>query len=427
MPTAFVNGLLIDGNGALPRRNATVVVDGSRIVEVSEQREFPDNVAVIDLAGKTIMPGLIDAHLHFAGWAQWLVANQHQRLMFLASRTLHAMRLALESGITSARDQGGLDAGFVYAVEQGLVPGPRLQSSVIIVQPTNGVIDNIPGMGGAVSPQGISVQIPGMPRQHADGPDAVRAKVRETLRAGADFIKIASTSITVHDEALWDLQAMTSEEITAAVEEAHNAGVMVTCHAMGIEGTLAAVKAGVDSIEHGTRLNDEIVDEMARRGTWLVPMFWIMNFHSQHDPQATSRARAVKAADDTRRSFALARKAGVRIAMGSDSGEHGLGGSQVELQLMVEAGMSPLESITTSTRRAAECMRWADRIGTVEPGKEADLLVVDGDPLADITVLQRAEQRALVVKAGRPVGGTLLGAGDLASLATVLPRVAVRA
>ena len=414
--SALTHGRLLDGTGSPPRGEMTVVVDGSGIVEVSQRLEFPDGVAVIDLRGRTIMPGIIDAHVHMAGWAQWLIANQDQRLMFLAARTVHALRSSLECGVTTARDLGGLDAGFVYAVEHGLIPGPRMQTSVIIVQPTNGVIDNIPGMGGAVSSQGATVQIPGMPRQHANGPHEVRAKVREAVRAGADVIKIASTSISIRGELRRELPAMTLEEITAAVEEAHRVGLPIAAHALGGRGLLDAVRAGVDSIEHGNLLDDEAAFEMARRGTWLVPMFWIRNFHAQRDPGEEQRAKQRAMLDAARRSFDVARRAGVRVAMGSDSGEHGLGGSLVELQLMVENGMTPADAIVAATRSAAECMRLGDQLGTVEPGKEADLLVIDGDPLEDITVLQRADRRALVIKGGRPVAGMMLDAWRLAKV-----------
>jgi imidazolonepropionase-like amidohydrolase len=416
MLTALVGGTVIDGTGARPRPGTSVIIDGTKIIEVSTRQDLGSDVAVIDVSGKTVLPGIIDAHVHFASWAQWLISQQHQSLMYLASRTTYAMRATLEAGITTARDLGGLESGFPRAQEAGLIPGPRLQTSVVIIQATNSVTDNIPGMGGTTSPQGLSTTVPGMPLPYVSGPWEARQKVREALRAGADVIKLASTGLSIKGVPHRELPTLTSEEIEAIVDEAHSAGVMVTCHAGGGPGVLRAVKAGVDTIEHGNVLDDETTDEMAKRGTWLVPMFWILNFHATTAPNEERRARYRETAKIAVDAFQLARQKGVRIAMGSDSGEHGLGGSMVEIELMVKAGMTPLEALSASTLRAAECLRVDNLVGTVEPGREADLLVLDGDPLADITVLQRREQLELVLQAGRPVAGSRL-AHSLAQLA----------
>jgi imidazolonepropionase-like amidohydrolase len=235
------------------------------------------------------------------------------------------------------------------------------------------------------------------------------------LRAGADVVKLASTSSSVRGEMHWSAPAFTVEEIEAIVDEAHSAGVMVNCHAMGGPGVLRAVKAGVDSIEHGSHLDDETIAEMAQRGTWLVPMFWILNFHAERDPTEFARAQAADDLAATGDSFRRAKAAGVRIAMGSDSGEHGIAGSLREIELMVGAGMTPAEALRASTATAAECMRTCDTVGSIEPGKEADLIVLDGDPLQDITLLQQPTRRLLVLQAGKPVGGTWPGAHEIRS------------
>jgi imidazolonepropionase-like amidohydrolase len=424
MRMALVGGTVLDGTGALRQSRATVVVNDGQIAEVTDAREFSSDVQIIDVSGCTVMPGVIDAHVHLAAWAQWLISQQHQSLMYLAARTVSAMRETLAHGITTARDLGGLEAGFVRAQEQGLLVGPRLQSSVVIIQATNGVTDNIPGMGGTTSPQGLSTTVPGMPLPYVSGPWAARQKVREALRAGADVIKLASTGLSLKGVPQRDLPTLTTQEIEAIVDEAHSAGVMVTCHAGGGPGVLRAVQAGVDTIEHGNVLDEETAEEMAKRGTWLVPMFWILNYHATTAPTEERRARYRVISKLAIDAFQLARRKGVRIAMGSDSGEHGIGGSMVEIELMVKAGMTPAEAIVASTRQASECLRIDDRVGTLEPGKEADLIVVRGDPLQDISVLQQQERLELVLQAGKPVAGTRL-AEPLARLrpnAAAVPR-----
>lgn len=400
MVTALVGGVLIDGSGGSARRDSTVVIDGSSIVEVSQQRELGSDVRVVDLGGKTIMPGLIDCHAHFAHWGMNLAAHQDQSLMLLAAETVAALRTTLEAGCTTARDLGGLDGGFRDAVNRGLIAGPRLQCSLIVVSPTNGIVDPTTAQGQP------SPLVPGLPSPSCNGPYEARAKVREVLRSGAHIIKIATTGGVSSPKVDPRRQLFTREEVEAIVDEAHMAGVPVTCHALGGPGLLMAVQAGVDTIEHGGWLTEEVVAEMARRGTWYVPTFAVYRWHGTIGPEFKQhRARGMR--QDHLRSFALARDAGVKIAMGTDIGGYGYGDTAVELELLVEAGMTPAEAITTSTRRSAECMRLDGEIGTLEAGKRADLLVVDGDPLADISILRKRESLALVMKDGIGYAGAL--------------------
>jgi len=400
MVTALVNGVLIDGNGGLARPGSTLVIDGNTIAEVSQQRDFGLDVRVVDLAGRTIMPGLIDCHAHFAHWGMNLIAHQDKSLMLLAAETVAALRTTLEAGCTTARDLGGLDGGFRDAVAQGLIAGPRLQCSLIVVSPTNGIVD-------PTTAQGLSSPVvPGMPTPGCNGPYEARAKVREVLRAGADVIKIATTGGVSSAKVDPRRQLFSREEVEAIVDEAHLAGVPVTCHALGGPGLLMAVKAGVDTIEHGGWLDEEVVAEMARRDTWYVPTFAVYRWHGTIGPEFKQvRARGMR--QDHLRSFARAREAGVKIAMGTDIGGYGYGDTALELELLVEAGLTPAEAIETSTRRSAECMRLDGQLGTLEAGKLADLLVVDGDPLADITILRRRESLALVMKDGIGYAGPL--------------------
>ena len=398
MRTALVGGTVIDGTGKAPQANAAVVVEDGKIVEVGQASRLDAGVRVVDVTGKTVMPGIIDTHTHFAAWGSNLIGRHDSSLMLLAAETVHALRTVLEAGVTTARDLGGLDPGFRDAVARGLIPGPRLHTSIIVVSPINGILD-------FTTAQGMPTpMLPGHPRQECSGPYECRAKVREVLRAGADVIKIA-TSGGVSSRRLQPRQPIfTREEVEAIVDEAHMANVQVTCHATGGPGLLMAVKAGVDTIEHGPYLDEESVEEMAARGTWYVPTFAIYRWHSTKGPAYKQvRARALR--DQHLRSFEQARKAGVRITMGTDAGAYEPGDNMLELELLVEAGMTPMEAIEASTRVAAECVRMEPEIGTLEPGKEADLLVVDGDPLRDIRILQERQRLTLVMQAGKAVGG----------------------
>src|SRR5262245_11959649 len=399
MKTALLGGVLLDGRGGPPRPVTTLVLDGARIEAACHERRFGPDVRVVDLEDGTVMPGLIDCHVHLAPWALRLVGHPDQRLMELAAEAVRALRLTLEGGCTTARDLGGLDPGFRDAVDRGVIPGPRLQVSCVIVSPTNGMTD-------PVTVQGIrSPVLPGMPEPECDGPDAVRAKVREVLRAGADVIKIAVSGGGSAPRVPARRPLFTPGEIAAVVDEAHRAGVPVACHAVGGPNTLVAVRAGVDTIEHGAWLDDETVAEMARRGTWYVPTFAIYRWHAERGT-ALRQVRARELIGPHRESFARARAAGVRIALGTDSGGYGHGETAVELAHLVEAGLPPGDAIAAGTTRAAECLSLGAETGALEAGKAADLLVLDRDPLRDITVATDATVRALVLQAGRPVGGT---------------------
>ncbi len=399
MRMALTNCVVIDGTGRTPQPGSTVTIDGSRIAEIGLQRDFGPDVRVVDLAGRFVIPGLIDCHAHFAHWGMNLLAYQDRNLMLLAAESAQALRVTLESGCTTARDLGGLDPGFREAVAGRLLPGPRLSCSLAILSPTNGIVD-------PTTPQGLrSPLVPGIPRAEGDGPYAVRARVRELLRAGADVIKIATTGGVSSARIDPRRQVFTREEVETIVDEAHMAGVLVTCHSLGGPGLLLAVRAGVDTIEHGGWLDEETTREMAGRGTWYVPTFSVYHWHATLGPEFKQR-RAREMAPHHLRSFQLALDAGVRIAMGTDVGGYGYGDTGLELELLVAAGLTPAKAIEVSTRRSAECLGLEDRLGTLEAGKEADLVVLEADPLEDIGVLRRPEQRVLVMQGGVPVGGT---------------------
>lgn len=407
MKTALVGSTIIDGNGGTPLSGGTVVIEGTKILEISRQREFGDGVQVINTSGKTIMPGLIDTHNHFAPWIQWLINFQDKSLAYMSCKTVYMLKATLESGITTARDLGGMEAGYVEAQKKGLIPGPRLQAGLVIIGPTFGVSDDIPGLGKAFSMQGMYAVAPGVPMPWCDGPWEARKKVREVLRYGADVIKIGNTSTPYDTKLAPDRRHFTREELDAIVDEAHAAGVQVLCHAMkSIHATKDAILAGVDSIEHGTLLDQECVDEMVRRGTWLVPMLSIGIWHSKSNPNPKSREFNINMLDEHRKSFLLALKAGVRIAMGTDAA-FAVDEAPKEAEYMVDCGMTPMQSIVACTRDAAECMRMQDLVGTLEAGKEADLIVLDDNPLDDIKVLTDPARISMVMQAGVPAAGPM--------------------
>ncbi len=371
------------------------MLENGRIAGVGQQQQdFPPDVEVQDVSGQVVMPGLIDCHIHFALWSLDLLAHQDEPISYLCGRTFSALREVLRSGCTAAHDPGGLDAGFRDAVNDGVVPGPRVQTSVTIVSPINGICDG-------TKRQGVSVPyLPGMPAPECTGPIEARAKVREVLRAGADFIKIATTGGVSSSRRAPRQQLFTEEEVLAIVDEAHTWGVPVACHALGGPGALMAVRCGVDSIEHGVWLDSQTIEEMVRRRTWYVPTLSAYELHARLGG-SLQQARAAEITVSHATTVQKAREAGVRIACGSDSGVYGFGFA-LELELLVAAGMAPAEAIGAATSRAAECLGWQDEIGRIEPGMKADLLIVPSDPTVDISVLQKSDSLR-VLKSGKAV------------------------
>lgn len=394
---ALTNARLIDGTGAQPVSGATVVVDRGRIAEAGRVGELSSDIPAFDVGGRAVLPGLIDAHLHLAVWGQDLGANREHTIPYLVATTVRNMRTVLAAGCTSARDCGGLDAGLRDAVREGVVDGPRLMTSVTIVSPTDGLID-------PVSAQGIrSPRLPSIPDPECNGPEGVRAKVREVIRAGADFIKIATSGGVSSPRVHPQRPLFTEAEVRAAVEEAHRAGLAVACHAIGGPGLAMAVRAGVDSIEHGAMLDDPTIALMSRQGTWYVPTLSVYRWHETiGTPERKQRALAFHA--QHRDSLARALEAGVPVAMGSDAGGYGLDFS-LELELLAEAGLSELQAIAIGTSGSAGCLGVSRDRGTLAPGRDADLLVVSGDPSRDISALRDPGCIDAVLIAGRAVSG----------------------
>ena len=394
---------LIDGTGGDPIPDATVVVDGERIVDVgaSDAVSAPEGASIVDLSGMTLLPGLIDCHDHLGHSGYGLM----DRWELDAPASLRHLRIAqtlqdtLEMGYTSVRDAGGLDRGFQLAVEEGLIPGPRLTLSVSLISPTGGLSD-LRSPSGHCCPAPVNLNLPS---GVADGPDAVRAKVREMCSLGASVIKCASTGGASSRDGHGPFdREFTREEMQALVDESHDLGRRVMCHALGGSGLRLALEVGVDSIEHGTYLNEdpELIPMMAEKGIFYVPTLLVYVYHREN-VQAHVKERARKLHADHLDSIRKALDAGVTVVAGTDAGGWGHPDNAGELRCMVEeAGMSPMEALVAATGAAARCLGRENELGTVAKGKLADLVAVDGDPLSDITCLLDKERIKLVMKGG---------------------------
>src|SRR5579872_282713 len=413
-PVAITGARLIDGTGADPIENATLVFEGERILAAGphESVTIPRGASVIEAEGRTLLPGLIDCHVHLGGrWGYDLLRG------FMTSPSLsllHAVpnaRATLEAGITTARDAGLTPAGVKQAIEQGLFPGPRLLVAVSILTQTGGHGDGfLPCCIAELSrfPVGRAITHD-VPTGIVDGVEAMRHKVREVLRAGADWIKLCTSGGVLSPADSPESAQFTVEEIAVAVYEARSQGKRCMAHAQSNRGIKNAIEAGVASIEHGIYLDDEAIDMMLDRGIYLVPTLVAPQDvldEAEANPgkipaYAIEKCRQVIATH--RESIRRAVAAGVKIAMGTDSGVGPHGRNTRELAFMVEyGGMTPMQSIVATTQSAAELLRLDDRIGTLAPGKLADLLLIDGDPLADIRMLDDKTKLALILKGGVP-------------------------
>jgi imidazolonepropionase-like amidohydrolase len=409
-PTAIVGGVLIDGTGRDPVPDAVVVFENGRVVAAGSARSVsvPRGARVRDAAGRTVLPGFIDCHVHSIYRARDLRRHLHTPPTYNLLRSTEILRATLEAGITTARDLGGADPGVRQAVADDIVVGPRLLVSIVMLSQTGGHADSW-------VPLGIEVpRRPWLPPHLADGVDAVRHATRVLLRAGADVIKVcASGGITSPDD--YDEPQYTVEELQAAVYEATARKRRVAAHAEGLAGIRHALRAGVYSLEHGWLVDEECVERMLRQGTWWVPTLALVPLALRERAQNAAWA-AQSSPDEARKEAAIfarqreqlplwrdAVRRGVRVAMGTDQSHRLLvGRNLVELEFLVDwLGMSPLQAILAATRDAAACLERPD-LGTLEPGKVADLLVVAGDPLADIRVLQDPARLHLIVKDGRP-------------------------
>ena len=374
------NGTIIDGTGGDPIRNGSVLIENNTIRAVGKRSEVTipsEELVQIDANGGAILPGLIDTHVHMMFQIRPLAERVTTPFSLNFYNAIQHMERTLEAGITTVRDAGGTDYGVKQAVEQGLVRGPRMQISISVLGITGGHTDgwHLSGMDLSLFPE-----YPGNPNGICDGVPEVRKKVREVLRAGAEVIKICSTGGVLSPTDHPEFTQFTPEELAAIVQEGeYRRGVKVMAHAQGSQGIKNAVFAGIHSIEHGIFLDDEIIDLMGERGTFLVPTLLapvaVLEAGEAAGMPEYGLRKARESIEVHSESIAIAYQAGVKIAMGTDAAVMPHGTNLRELGLMRNIGMSAMEVIVATTKTAAECLGWEDRIGTLEEGKLADVII----------------------------------------------------
>ena len=394
-------GQVFDSTGGTAT-TADVVIEGDRIVDVGTSLDGDD---AIDATGHAVYPGFIDSHVHFMA-AGDLDPMQSVYTPFSMNFYLAAERMArtLAAGVTTVREAGGSDLGVKIAQQRGLVPGPDMQISITILSQTGGHGDSWEPCG-AFMPNVIGVEHPGKPHNIADGPEEMRKKVRELIRAGADVIKVCTSGGVLSPRDDPRHGHYRDDELAVLVAEATAAGKWVMAHAQATDGIKSAIRAGIRSIEHGIYLDDEAIAMMLDRGTYLVPtLIAPMGVLEAADrgvavPQyAIDKAKMV--IDVHRKSISMAIAAGVKVAMGTDSGVTPHGQNLGELEQMVACGMTPAMALIASTRTAAALLGLDDDRGAIEVGKRADLVIVSGDAL-DVVGLGRRVRT--VVQNGRVV------------------------
>jgi imidazolonepropionase-like amidohydrolase len=373
------NARLIDGTGEIWRRAHIHVQDG-RIREISSGLVLDDHARTVDLAGKTVVPGLINCHTHVCGDRLDLPpgATSAQLVAEYAVRGARWLEEALQNGVTAIRDVGGkahVDLALKRLIANGQLAGPRMRVSGRLICMTGG--------HGWFNQDGVE----------ADGPHEVRKAARSQLKAGADLIKVMATGGVLTAGTQPGAPQLTREEMAAAVEEAHKAGRTVAAHAEGRAGVFNAVLAGVDSIEHGYELDEKIIDLMLERGTFLCPTLTCNLRIAEHGTELGLPAEAVEKmrrwVDRLLTSFELAHQAGVRIAAGNDAFADWVPIADMasEIEAMTHYGMDAHTALLAATANAAELLQLPDE-GTIAPDKRANMVILDGDPLVDIQALR---------------------------------------
>ncbi|MFP3898304.1 MAG: amidohydrolase family protein [Dehalococcoidia bacterium] len=406
--TLIRNGTLIDGRGGAPLPDAAVLITDNRVQAVGplDRLSLPDYpVSEIDAGGGYILPGFIDAHVHLVFEGIDIARDMATPFSLRFYNSVEYMRRTLDAGITSVRDAGGADAGMKQAVEDGIISGPRMQISITPLSITGGHGDPWMRSGNEFH---LFQAHPGLPDGRCDGVEGVRLKVREVLRAGAEVVKICATGGVLSPTDHPAFTQFSPEELEVIVREAaYRRGIKVMAHAQGTEGIKNAVRAGIHSIEHGIYLDEEAIELMLERGTFLVPTMVaplaVLESGEEGGMPDYAVRKAREVVDAQSDNFNRAYRAGVKIAMGTDAGVLRHGKNLRELGLMVKAGMTPMEAIVATTRTAAECLGWQDQIGTLEAGKLADIVIARRDPIQDIRSLEDSDNILFVMKDGRAI------------------------
>ncbi len=396
---------MFDGRSDRAVSPGLVVVAGEKITAIGPGAALPAGAEVIDLGDATLLPGLIDAHTHLSGEASgdWNRDTLDALKKPIAERALDASvyaRRTLLAGFTTVRDVGSsdfIDVGLRNAIRSGKIIGPRMLVSVHAIGATGGHCDDSAGYR-----FGLFGKEPGPEQGVANGPEAVRAAVRLSHKYGADVIKTCATGgvLSLTDDV--DTPQLTQAELDALVDEAHALRRKTAAHAHGAEGAKRAIRAGIDSIEHGSFLDDEALDMMKSRGTFLVPTLMAhvgiterLERSTNMPPQVAAKGRAAIAAARGMIKRAIAKA--VRIGFGTDAAVYPHGRNAEEFHLLVEAGMKPVDALRAATSTDADLLGIADKLGTLDPGKLADVIAVPGDPTQEI---RQTEKVFFVMKEG---------------------------
>lgn len=406
MPTAVLADAIYDPATAETARPAAVLIDGGRVVAAGrrDQVHVPADARRIDAQGLTLLPGLIDCHVHLRsrGDGRDLAEQLQTPPSLWVLNAVPAARATLEAGFTAVRDAGGTPAGVRMAIERGLFPGPRMKVAVTGLSQTGGHTDHHFACGVDLTPP-----LPDIPSPVVDGVEPMRRRVRETIRAGADWIKLCTSGGVLSPNDLPHHPTLTLEEIRAAVEEAAAQGRKVMAHAQANAGIKNALRAGVATIEHGIWLDGDAVEMMLDGGRALVPTLvaplWVVR-HAERGRMpswAAEKGRVVFEAHKA--SVRLAIESGVQVAFGTDTGVGPHGSNGEEFLLMRELGMSTADCLRAATTVAAEVVGWAGQAGTLAAGAFGDVIGVPGDPLEDLGLVARPDNVHLVVKDGEVV------------------------
>jgi imidazolonepropionase-like amidohydrolase len=396
-------GRLIDGLGGAPVRDAVILIQGDRITAVGVGLAIPAGAEVVDLSKKTVLPGLIDCHTHMTSQSGNYYEDLFRRSPIDVAVMAHVYaRRTLEAGFTTVRDVGAIefiDVALRNAIDRGDVEGPRMLVATLAVGSTGGHND-VSGFSPYLHFNGFS----GI----ADGPEEIRKLVRFEVKNGADLIKVMATAGVLSEEASVGAPQYSQEEMNAVVAEAAMYGKKVAAHAHGAEGIKRAARAGVTSIEHGGLIDDEGIQLLVAKGIYLVPDIYTDEYLVAEGDHLGLPAKMIEKEKELRKhqiaNWKRAIAAGVKLAFGTDAGVYPHGQNAHQFRSLLDLGLTPAQVIRMATINAADLLGWSDRVGALTPGHFADLIAVDGDPLADVTELQRVR---FVMK-----GGTVIKDGE---------------